>query len=129
MPFDTLVPNVGTEIVAAVDGARLPEGMLAVWFIGQAGFILKFPSGTICYIDPWLSDLGGSDRAYPIPLDPNLVTHCDILLTSHDHGDHIDVDADPIIMARSPQAFWVAPLAAETLVRRFGGTPERTVLL
>src|SRR3954469_5568890 len=118
MPFDTLVPNVGTEIVAAVDGARLPEGMLAVWFIGQAGFILKFASGTVCYIDPWLSDLGGSHRAYPIPLYPELVAHCDVLLTSHDQGDHIDVDADPIIMRRSPQAVWVAPRGAAGFVRR-----------
>jgi L-ascorbate 6-phosphate lactonase len=129
MPFNTLIANVGNEIIADVDGTRLPDGTLAVWFIGQAGFILKFPSGAVCYIDPWLSDLGGSDRAYPIPLDPNLVAHCDVLLTSHDHGDHIDVDADPIIMARSPQAVWVAPLAAEALVRRLGGTQERTVLL
>lgn len=128
MPFDTLVKGVGAEMIAAVDGAQ-PEGALAVWFIGQAGFILKFPSGTVCYLDPWLSDLSGGPRAYPIPLDPHLIAHCDILLTSHDHGDHIDQDADPIIMRRSPQATWVAPLAAESLVRRLGGTAERTVLL
>jgi L-ascorbate 6-phosphate lactonase len=129
MPFDTLVPNVGQEIIADVDGTQLAAGTLAVWFIGQAGFILKFPSGTVCYLDPWLSDLGGSERAYPIPLDPRLITHCDILLTSHDHGDHIDADVDPIIMERSPQAVWVAPSGAEALVRRLGGTEARTVLL
>ncbi|MHB8646598.1 MAG: MBL fold metallo-hydrolase [Thermomicrobiales bacterium] len=129
MPFDTLVPGIGKEIVADVDALMPPPGLLAVWFIGQAGFILKFPSGTVCYLDPWLSDLAGWTRAYPIPLDPNLVTHCDILLTSHDHGDHIDVDADPIILRRSPQAIWVAPRGAEALVRRLGGTEERTVLL
>lgn len=129
MPFDTLVSGVGAEIIASIDATKLSEGTFAAWFIGQAGFILKFPSGTVCYLDPWLSDLSGGPRAYPIPLDPNLIAHCDILLTSHDHGDHIDQDADPIIMHRSPQATWVAPLAAEVLVRRLGGTPERTVLL
>ncbi len=129
MPFNSLVPGVGKEIIASVDGASPPEGFLAVWFIGQAGFILKFPSGVVCYIDPWLSDLAGGPRAYPIPLDPHLITHCDLLLTSHDHGDHIDSDADPIIIERSPQATWIAPQGAETLVRQLGGTPERMVLL
>lgn len=128
MPFDTLVSGVGQEIIAAVDAAS-PSDCLAVWFLGQAGFVVKFPSGTVCYLDPWLSDLAGSARAYPIPLDPHRITHCDLLFTSHDHGDHIDRDADPIIMRQSPQATWVAPLAAHALVRQLGGSPERTTLL
>src|SRR3954452_8579061 len=129
MPFNTLVPNVGSEIIAEVDGTRPPAGMLAVWFSGQAGFILKFPSGTVCYIDPWLSDLGGSHRAYPIPLDPGLVARCGVLLTSHDHGDHIHGDARPLIMRRSPRPMWVAPRGPPGFVRRLGGTAERTILL
>ena len=129
MPFDSLVSGVGTEIIADVEAFTPPLGIVAVWFIGQAGFIIKFSSGTICYLDPWLSDLSGGPRAYPIPLDPHLITHCDILLTSHDHGDHIDVDADPIIMRQSPQATWVAPRGAEALACRLGGTEKRTLLL
>ncbi|MDQ6602949.1 MAG: MBL fold metallo-hydrolase [Chloroflexota bacterium] len=129
MPFDSLVPGVGGEIIADVDGFTPPSGIVAVWFLGQAGFIIKFSSGTVCYLDPWLSDLSGGPRAYPIPLDPTLVTNCDILLTSHDHGDHIDVDADPIIMRQSPQAMWIAPRGAEPFVRRLGGAEERTHLL
>lgn len=129
MPFDTLMPGVGREIIADVERCTPSAGSMAVWFIGQAGFILKFSSGTICYLDPWLSDLAGATRAYPIPLDPDLVTNCDLLLTSHDHADHIDVDADPIIMQRSPQATWIAPGGAADLVRRLGGTQERAKLL
>jgi L-ascorbate 6-phosphate lactonase len=129
MPFETLMPGVGREIAADVERCAPSPGTLAVWFIGQAGFILKFSSGTICYLDPWLSDLGGATRAYPIPLDPDLITHCDLLLTSHDHGDHIDVDADPIIMRQSSHATWIGPSGAESLMRRLGGTPARTVLL
>lgn len=129
MPFTTLVPGVGQAIIDDVNATQPMPGLLAVWFIGQAGFILKFPSGTVCYIDPWLSDLSGGPRAYPIPLDPNLVTNCDLLFTSHDHGDHIDVDADPIILRQSPQVMWIAPVGAELLARQLGGTPERTVLL
>lgn len=129
MPFHTLVPGVGGAIIADVNAVTPPPGIVALWFIGQAGFIIKFSSGTICYLDPWLSDLSGGPRAYPIPLDPGLITNCDILLTSHDHADHIDVDADPIILRQSPRATWVAPRAAAALVRRLGGTAERTALL
>lgn len=129
MPFDSLMPGVGQEITADVDTFTPPAGIVALWFIGQAGFIIKFSSGTVCYLDPWLSDLSGAQRAYPIPLDPNLVTNCDILLTSHDHADHIDADADPIILRQSPQATWIAPQGAQPLVRRLGGTKERTIFL
>lgn len=129
MPLTTLVPGVGQEIIADVDRCTPLAGSAAVWFLGQAGFVVKFSSGVVCYIDPWLSDLGGATRAYPIPLDPHLVAHCDMLLTSHDHGDHIDVDADPIIMERSPQATWIAPRGAAPFVRRLGGSEDRTVLL
>ena len=128
MPFDTLIAGVGQRIIADVNATDLADH-LAVWFLGQAGFILKFPSGVVCYIDPWLSDLAGSARAYPIPLDPALVTNCDLLLTSHDHGDHIDRDADPIIIRASPQATWIAPRGAEALVRQLGGARKRTVFL
>ena len=129
MPFNSLVPGVGKAIIADVDIFTPPVGSVAIWFIGQAGFIIKFSSGTVCYLDPWLSDLSGGPRAYPIPLDPHLVTNCDILLTSHDHGDHIDVDADPIILRQSPHAIWVAPRGAAALVRRLGGAGEGTILL
>jgi len=129
VPFTTLVPGAGREIITQVDATNPAPGTFAVWFIGQAGFILKFGDGPVVYLDPWLSDLNGATRAYPIPLDPNLITHCDVLITSHDHGDHIDVDADQIIMQQSPGAIWVAPRAAETLVRGLGGTEERTVLV
>lgn len=129
MPFNSLVSGVGKAIIADVDAFTPPVGAVAIWFIGQAGFIIKFSSGTVCYLDPWLSDLSGGPRAYPIPLDPHLITNCDILLTSHDHADHIDVDADPIILRQSPQATWVAPHGAVALVRRLGGAEERTVLL
>lgn len=129
MPFTTLVPGVGQEIIAEVDATNLAPGSFAVWFLGQAGFILKFADGPIVYLDPWLSDLTGAARAYPIPLDPHLVTHCDVLLTSHDHADHVDKDADPIIMRQSLQATWIAPRGAEALVRELGGAAERTVLV
>jgi L-ascorbate 6-phosphate lactonase len=129
MPLTTLAPGVGRGIIDDIDRTTPVAGSCAIWFIGQAGFVVKFSSGAVCYLDPWLSDLAGSTRAYPIPLDPHLVEHCDLLLTSHDHADHIDADADPIIMAHSPRATWIAPRGAESFVRRLGGTEDRTVLL
>lgn len=129
MPFATLTPGAGREIITEVDATNPAPETFALWFIGQAGFILKFADGPTVYLDPWLSDLAGATRAYPVPLDPNLITNCDVLITSHDHRDHIDQDADPIIMRQSPQAVWIAPRAAESLVRSLGGAEERTVLV
>jgi L-ascorbate 6-phosphate lactonase len=39
---------------------RAPAGSLAVWWLGQAGFLLKSPGGVLAALDPYLSDSCGS---------------------------------------------------------------------
>jgi L-ascorbate 6-phosphate lactonase len=34
----------------------VPEGSLTLWWLGQAGFLIKSPSGKIVVIDPYLSN-------------------------------------------------------------------------
>ncbi|MBI2914379.1 MAG: MBL fold metallo-hydrolase [Firmicutes bacterium] len=69
------------------------EGALALWWLGQAGYALKASSGHVLFIDPYLSDSvaghGGPHRLYPPPLDPAGLSG-DLLLTTHNHDDHLD---------------------------------------
>jgi L-ascorbate 6-phosphate lactonase len=37
-----------------------PPGALTLWWLGQAGFILKSPAGKIVALDPYLSDSCGA---------------------------------------------------------------------
>ncbi len=53
---------------------KVQKGSVAVVWLGQAGYLLKTPAGTIVMIDPYLSDWAGTQwglqRRYPAPIDP-----------------------------------------------------------
>lgn len=101
---------------------RTDEAHAALWFLGQAGFLLQSGEQKIL-IDPYLSDsVGKSDprftRTYPVPvnaaeLDANLY------LVTHDHLDHLD----PETIARYPhkdRTVFVAPRFAARRLEELG---------
>ena len=62
----------GQALLNEISSTRLPASQLAVWSIGQCGFIFKYEDTVVC-IDPVLSDLtgpSGSRRCYPAPFAP-----------------------------------------------------------
>lgn len=80
----------------------VPRGQVAVFWLGQAGFLLKTADGTLAAIDPYLSDCCqryfGFKRLMPRMLETDDLT-LDMLLISHAHYDHFDVDAVPALLA------------------------------
>jgi L-ascorbate 6-phosphate lactonase len=107
--------------------AKVPPGTLRIWWIGQAGFVIK-SSRLIVYIDPYLSDYcervtRGQPNEHvlitPPPLQPQDVDHADLVLCTHDHADHIDPTGIPVIARCSPCARFVVPRCAlETMLQR-----------
>jgi L-ascorbate 6-phosphate lactonase len=78
---------------------RVPAGALTLWWLGQAGFILKSPAGVLVAVDPYLSnsckaigDQAGfnMDRLVPAPLAPAGLAGIDLYAITHSHGDHLD---------------------------------------
>lgn len=72
------------------------EGKVIVYWLGGAGFALKFRDGEKICIDPYLSDaaerLFGFRRLSLAPIEAGDLP-CDLLLFTHDHVDHLDVDS------------------------------------
>ena len=70
--------STSAALIAQIDSLTVPHGQLALWSLGQAGFVIK-GGATIAYIDPYLSDRitasGASARRFPVPLDPRAVGH------------------------------------------------------
>ena len=87
--------------------ADVPSGSLALWWLGQAGFAFKSPSGRIVYLDPYLSDaverLHGFKRLSLPPVAADEV-RADLVVLTHEHADHLDPDALPIIARTTPRA-------------------------
>jgi L-ascorbate 6-phosphate lactonase len=108
---DTATGKPGAELLGQVERLAVPPGQLALWSLGQAGFIIK-GGETVAYIDPYLSGTpaapGRPGRRFPVPLDPATITNAQVVFATHEHLDHTDAATVGPIMAASPQAVLVA---------------------
>jgi len=94
----------------------IPSDKIGVYFLGQAGFVLKTPSGKLIAIDPYLSDCChryfGFKRLMPKILAPDELSF-DTLIISHAHYDHFDPDSVPVLMNGNCSLIGAKDTAAE----------------
>ena len=94
---------------------------LKICWIGQGGYLLSDGETEIC-IDPYLSDVvnrvAGRARMVEPPFAPEALKS-DLVICTHDHLDHIDIDAIPKMDKSIPFA---APTHAEKTLRSCGVT-------
>ncbi len=92
---------------------EVPENKVALFWIGQAGFALKTHGGKLIVIDPYLTNFvresipeeGDGFVRMTAPLfDPDEIEF-DILLSSHEHGDHFDLNALPELMTAKTEVY------------------------
>lgn len=73
-------------------------------FTGQAGFVFKNKTESLLGLDLYLSDCGerkyGFKRLMPKILSPSDIVF-DVILCSHEHYDHFDVDSIPIMVSNN----------------------------
>ncbi len=83
----------GTDLLNEIADTTLPDSMLALWYIGQMGVVVRWKDMTVCF-DPVLNDLCGNDgltqRNYPVPFEPRDFRGLDFVICSHNHADHIN---------------------------------------
>lgn len=82
-----------------------PPGVTRLWSLGQAGFIVQSAAGYLLAIDPYLSECverieadSAFKRLLPRLLDPADL-ELDVLVCTHAHVDHFDVDSVPALLA------------------------------
>ena len=94
--------------------------MLTVRWIGQSGYILSDGATEIC-IDPYLSDvvnrLHNRPRMLKAPFKPEELKS-DVVICTHDHLDHVDIDAIPLM--KKDSMLFLAPADAEKTLRECG---------
>ena len=116
---------------------RTSPGHVTLWWLGQAGFIIKSPRGTVIALDPYLSNsckaIGDAhgfdmDRLLPPPLDPAELAGVDAYAITHSHQDHCDPETLAASRAAGGHGPYVAP--AETIEKLRGlGIPEEQLRL
>src|SRR6266700_230929 len=116
--------SLHTNAAAAIATTRLPSGTIALWWLGQASFVLRGPGSTF-FIDPFLS--ARSDRLVSPPFTAEESPPVDYVLCTHEHLDHLDLPALSVIAQRSPAARFVVPRPiVEQLMAR--GIPAERIL-
>jgi L-ascorbate metabolism protein UlaG (beta-lactamase superfamily) len=119
------------NLARSIRDLTVEPGHLAVFWLGGAGFAFKTAGGKIVYVDPYLSD--ALDRFYswkrlptsPIPFPPSEVV-ADLVLVTHAHEDHLDLDAIPDI-AKASQAVFAGPTMCVEAMREWQIPADRVV--
>lgn len=102
----------GQALADEIRDTRPGDGEVAVWWLGQSGFLLKSREATVL-IDPYLSEhltrkYEGTSRPHVrmtrCPIQPEELTGIDLILASHKHSDHLDPGTIPGLLAASPGA-------------------------
>jgi L-ascorbate metabolism protein UlaG (beta-lactamase superfamily) len=109
----------GRRLRTAIE-TGVPEEGVAIWWLGQAGFVVRGASVTVV-VDPFLTDFGSFGRLYEPPLEPDDLDFVDVLLGTHDHADHIDPVGFPAILRASRHAVAVVPEAVRSDIGRLEG--------
>ena len=117
--------RAGAQLLEEIKAKRIPEGALGIWWLGQASFVVKAQGYTI-YLDPFL--VKSRSRLVPPAFPAEAVDNADLVLCTHDHGDHIDPASLPKIAKASPQAKVLVPGVAREKVIGLGVAAEQVVV-
>jgi len=117
--------------------SRHETGGVAIWYLGQVGFLLQHRGLTIA-IDPYLSysvdHLEGFPknfwvRSYPPPVEAHQLHHVDLVLCTHDHLDHTDPETLRAIAIASPACLFAGPRVSVEEMKRGGIEAHRVKCL
>lgn len=115
----------------------LPEQGAALWWLGQAGFLIR-QGGLSMVIDAYLSDSLAEkyrgtrfphQRMMPPPVAPGDLRGIDWLLCTHAHTDHMDPGTIAPLLAANPRARVLAPRACRDQALARGVPQDRLVLI
>jgi len=115
-----------------------PPGHITLWWLGQAGFIVKSPAGQVVALDPYLTNsckaIGDQygfnfDRQAPPPMPPDELAAVDALLFTHSHQDHCDPETIAAARKAGGRGPCLAPPETIEKLLALGVSPTETVML
>jgi len=125
-----------SDLAARIRETTVSPGDLAIFWLGQAGFVYKTSRDVVFYVDVYLSDClrrlfpergDGFKRVMPAPLAAEEV-EADYWISTHSHVDHLDVDVIPMVAARQDVRFVGSP-DCRAMYEALGLGKHRTAIL
>lgn len=121
-------------MVAFSERIKKSIGHTMLYWLGQAGFVIKSAEGKLLGIDLYLSEYVelveghvGYHRLMPQIVDPAELEF-DVVIATHFHRDHFDIDAMPQLMANGKTKLYCAYDSQED-VEKLGIDQNRTTFV
>ena len=119
------------DLAKRIAQTQIEPDQVALFALAQAGFVFKTAARQIIYLDPYLTDaaegLFGFRRLIPSPIKPEQVA-ADVVISTHEHIDHLDIDALPVIAERT-EALFVGSLSCRAEYEKLGIPAQRVTCL
>ena len=136
-PVKYVVPRLiaSREYMRSIREFSVPADAIAIWYMGQNGFLIKDAKGPLIGIDLYLSNSCATsfanlpfrlDRQLPIFLEPEDLD-IDVVLTTHSHQDHADPETIRRLNKASAMRF-LGPFDSMRIYRECG-VPDRSCRL
>jgi L-ascorbate metabolism protein UlaG (beta-lactamase superfamily) len=110
---------------------KVGTGELAIYWLSQAGFVFKSSANKIVYVDVYFSEVVerafGFKRMMTCPIAAEEV-EADLIVCTHEHLDHMDTEALPVIAERTNTHF-SGPVECVKQFRAMGIPESRCHLL
>ena len=125
----------GRDLTDEIHATAPQRGTLAVWWLGQSGYVFKSSTGTLV-IDPYLSEhltakYANTDKPHlrmtEAPIRGADLTGIDLILSTHKHSDHLDPGTMPDLLAASPGARLIVPESLVGHAREMGLPADRVL--
>jgi L-ascorbate 6-phosphate lactonase len=125
----------GPDLVREIAETEVPPGGLAVWWLGQSGYLLKSRFGVLA-VDLYLSEhlthkyeatARPHVRMTRSPIRGDELRGIDLILASHKHSDHLDPGTAPNLLEASPSAVLALPESIRDHARELGLPDDRLV--
>lgn len=110
----------GKALIKEINTMVPPKGRIAIWPLGQCGFVLKYGKSAIG-IDLVLSELydkdGNRRRLFAPPFSPDAGLELTALAITHNHRDHLDIPTVSGLQQTNPGISIILPKGIEDEVR------------
>jgi L-ascorbate 6-phosphate lactonase len=120
------------DLAREIHELAVPQGAAAMWWLAQAGFAFKSSTGTVIYLDPYLSNaverIAGFKRLSLAPIAADDV-RADWVISTHEHPDHLDPEALPAVARSNPGCRFAGPAACAPAYREWGIPTTRQLIM